>query len=292
MARAPLVLIVSEHEWASRSLDTVLAPRGYAVLRAYNGKQALERALEADPHAVFIDRNLPDISGLELCQALRDNEDFSAITPVLLITSGPVSHDQRVEALRSGAWELVTFPLDAEELLLRLERYIRAKMEADRARDETLVDPRTGFYSRHGTIRRLQELGASAERFGRPIALVVVTAEGVAAGAVEGAPTTADLDAETLDQVAKLLRGATRKSDVIGRIGPRDFAVVAPDTPPEGAEKLAERIRERTANDGAKGAQTRTGVYGLRDLTGVDFNPFELVTRATEASRKPPPRQN
>lgn len=292
MARAPLVLIVSEHEWASRSLDTVLAPRGYAVLRAYNGKQALERAVEADPHAVFIDRNLPDISGLELCQTLRDTEEFSAITPVLLITAGPVSHDQRVEALRAGAWELVTFPLDAEELLLRLERYIRAKMEADRARDETLVDPRTGFYSRYGTIRRLQELGAAAERFGRPIALVVVTAEGVAAGAVEGAPTTPDLDSETLDQVAKLLRGATRKSDVIGRIGPREFAVVAPDTPPEGAEKLAERIRERTAGDGAQGAQTRTGVYGLQDLSGVDFNPFELVTRATEASRKPPPHQN
>lgn len=279
-----MVLIVSEHEWASRSLDTVLAPRGYAVLRAYNGSQALERAVEADPHAVFIDRSLPDTSGLELCQALRDNEDFSPITPVLLLTSGPVSHDQRVEALRAGAWELVTFPLDAEELLLRLERYIRAKMEADRARDDTLVDARTGFYSRHGTIRRLQELGAAAERFGRPIACVVVSTETESAAA--------SLDSETVDQLARLLRGETRKSDVLGRIGPHDFAVVAPDTPPEGAEKLAERIRQRTAGDGSKRAGTRTGVYALQDLTGVDFNAFDLVTRATEASRKPPPRRN
>lgn len=280
MARVPLVLIVSEHEWASRSLDTVLAPRGYAVMRAYNAEQAVERAIESDPHAIFIDRNLPDASGLDLCKTLRDHEDFSMVTPVLLLTAGPVSHEQRVEALRAGAWELVTFPLDAEELLLRLDRYIRAKLEADRARDDTLVDPRTGFYSRNGTIRRLQELGAAAERFGRPIACVVV--------ATNGEATAAHLDAETVDKVARMLRGETRKSDVLGRIGPRHFAVVAPDTPPEGAEMLAARIRERSGD--APG--TRTGVYGLEDLTGVDFNPFELVTRAAEASKQPPPHRN
>lgn len=280
VARAPLVLIISEHEWASRSLDTVLAPRGYAVLRAYNGEQGLQRAIEASPHAVFIDRSLPDISGLELCQELRDHPEFSAVTPVLLMTPGPVSHDHRVETLRAGAWELVTLPVDAEELLLRLDRYVRAKVEVDRVQDDALVDPLTGFYSWNGTMRRLQELGAAAARFGRPLACVVITADEAAAAA--------ELDDKAVDAVAAVLREGTRKSDVLGRIGPRDFAVIAPDTPPEGAERLAERIRKRTSGNGEPAIfPTRTGAFGFTDLTTATFDPGELLNRAAEASRGP-----
>ncbi|MFW5947584.1 MAG: response regulator [Gemmatimonadota bacterium] len=288
MARAPLVLMVSEHEWSSRSFDTVLAPRGYAVLRAYTGEQALQRAIESDPHVVFVDRNLPDMSGLELCEALRQHPDFSPVTPVLLVTSGPVSHDHRLEALRAGAWELVSFPLDAEELLLRLERYVRAKVEFERVRDEALLDPRTGFYTRQGTIKRIQELGAAAARFGRPIACVVISTS-------TGGGEAEELDEETVDQLARLLRAATRKSDILGRIGPRDFAIVAPDTPPEGAETLADRLRQRTSAEAdhlAKDGVARTGVYGIQDLRGIEFNPFDFVNRAAEASRQPPPSLN
>ena len=42
--RPPLVLIVSNQEWSSRSLETILAPNGYAVLRAYTGASAMARA--------------------------------------------------------------------------------------------------------------------------------------------------------------------------------------------------------------------------------------------------------
>lgn len=283
MARAPLVLIVSEHEWASRSLDTILAPRGYAVLRAYNRKQAIERAIEADPHAIFIDRSLPDASGIEVCQELHEDERFSNVTPLILMTSGPVSHDQRLEALRAGAWELLSFPVDVEELLLRLERYIRAKIEADQARDDTLVDANTGFYSRQGTFKRIQELGAAAQRSGRPIACVFVSAQDIS-------EATGD-DRVTIEEMARLLRRLTRKSDVLGRIGPHDFAVVAPDTPPEGAQTLADRIRQRAVDGTRMGP--RTGAYGLRDVPDRDFNPVEFVNQAARASKKvQPPHQN
>src|SRR5207249_5231681 len=50
--RPPLVLIVSNQEWSSRSLETILAPNGYAVLRAYTAASAMARARGAQPDII------------------------------------------------------------------------------------------------------------------------------------------------------------------------------------------------------------------------------------------------
>lgn len=280
MTRAPVVLIVSEHEWASRSLDTVLAPQGYAVIRAYNGKQAIERCGGSGPDAVFIDHRLPDIQGTELCRVLLERDLVTRSTPIVLMTANPVSREERLDALRTGAWEVLTLPLDAEELLLRVDRYVRAKQESDRARDEALLDPATGFYSWDGIVRRVRELGAAAERFGRPLACVVFVSD-----AAEAEEIAAEVG---ISEVADMLRTATRRSDVLARIGPREFAVIAPDTSPEGAEILAQRLRQRAGGSSTgEGRQVRAGVYAIRNLRDTGLDPMELVVRATLASRKP-----
>ena len=285
MTRAPVVLIVSEHEWASRSLDTILAPQGYAVIRAYNGRQALERCGGSGPDAVFIDGRLPDVDGQELARTLLERDLVTRSTPLLIMTATPVSREQRLEALRSGAWEVLTLPLDAEELLLRLDRYVRAKQESDRARDEALLDPVTGFYSWDGVVRRIRELGAAAERFGRPLACVVFATTEEEAEEIT--------DQLRITQVAEILRGATRRSDVLARIGPREFAIVAPDTTPEGAQVLADRLRERAGGTTGSGGMTparrgvRAGVCAIPDLRAAGLDPMELVVRATLASRDP-----
>lgn len=279
MTRAPVVLIVSGHEWASRSLDTILAPHGYAILRAYNQRQALERAGGSSPDAVFIDRTLPDTTGLDVCRKLLEEDLVTRATPIILMTANAATREQRLEALRAGAWELLTLPLDAEELLLRVDRYVRAKQESDRARDEALLDPATGFYSWDGIVRRIRELGAAAERFGRPLACVVFASD-------------SDADTEPMSRfdlagVAELLRGATRKSDILARIGPREFAVVAPDTPPEGARILAQRLRGYAGGNGGSHDtdRVRAGVCAIPNLREAGLDPMELVVRATLASR-------
>jgi two-component system cell cycle response regulator len=278
VARAPVVLIVSGHEWASRSLDTVLAPRGYAVYRAYNGQQALDRARSTDPDAVFVERTLPDMSGPELCEQLVTTGLLNPATPLLLTTSGPVTYSQRLEALRAGAWEIVTLPVDAEELLLRLNRYTRAKLEADRLRTGTLIDPATGLYSHSGILQRVREVAAAAERYGRPLACIVFDLGN------EGNVVTDAL----LADIARVLRESTRRSDIVGRIGPSQFVVVAPDTPEQGAEVVAERLRRYQAPNGAEAVERpapRAGVYAVANAKELGLDPTELVVRAATASR-------
>ena len=271
-----MILIVNEHEWASRSLDTVLAPRGYAILRAYNAEQAVERAAASKPDAVFIERSLPDAGGAELCRRLQEESAVSPATPLILTTSGPVTQEQRLEALRAGAWEIIALPVDAEELLLRLSRYTRAKLEADRAEESGRTDPETGFYNNEGILQRAHELMAAAERYGRPMACVVFEPTGDESGG----------DRDAIREIVEILRRSTRRSDIIGRIGPGQFAIVAPDTAPGGAEVLANRLRD-TVVPGGPGARARAGAFGVDDPKATRIDPRELVQRAMTAAREP-----
>jgi two-component system cell cycle response regulator len=278
VARAPLVLIVSQHEWASRSLDSVISPRGYAVLRAYNGQQALERSERNDPDAVFVDITLPDMTGAELTRELLDRDAVSRAAPILLIASAHVTREQKLQALEAGAWEIISLPLDAEELLLRIERYIRGKLESDRLKEDALIDALTGLYSWHGISRRISEVAAAAERYGRPLSCIVV-----AVGDEDGSdPDT--IPAE-LPEVAEKLRAAVRTSDILARIGPREFAVVAPDTPPDGAQILATRLQEMSLEPGTS-RPFRAGVYSVDDLQRANLDPMEFLLRATRATQQ------
>ncbi|MGH7443865.1 MAG: response regulator [Longimicrobiales bacterium] len=272
MQRPPLVLIVSEHEWASRSLDAVLAPHGYAVLRAYNARQALERTQAAKPDAILVDGNLTDMDAAQMVSRLRTDGGLSRAAPVVAIFAGTLNREGRLRLLESGAWDVLSLPVDADELLLRLQRYIDGKLESDRIREEALFDPSTGLYTWQGVVRRVRELGAAAERFSRPLACVVLTA------------AADDPEAAIL---AQALLEVTRRSDVIGRTGPAEFVVVAPDTAPEGAQILADRMQNAVAT-GLSGSTCRVGVFGVSDLREAGLDPMELLVRATMAARGRP----
>ncbi|HXT48780.1 MAG TPA: response regulator, partial [Gemmatimonadaceae bacterium] len=69
--RPPLILLANEHEWAARSFETVLGPHGYAVLRAYTGRQLLGLVRSAQPDLIMLDMRLPDMRGVDVCRALR-----------------------------------------------------------------------------------------------------------------------------------------------------------------------------------------------------------------------------
>lgn len=279
MARVPLILIVSQHEWAARSLGSVLAPRGYAVLRAYNAKQAIELGERNDPDAVFIDLHLPDMSGGDLARDMLDQDAVSRAAPILLVATGHVSRDQKLKALEAGVWDLLSLPLDAEELLLRIERYIRGKRESDRLKEDALIDAITGLYSWHGISRRINEVAAAAARYGRPLSCIVLSTQ-----ADEGAPGAPEAP-EDAARMAKELRSAVRTSDILARLGPHEFAVVAPDTPSEGARILAGRLRQMGSGKDAS-LRYRTGFYAVDDLRASELDPMEFLLRATSASHE------
>ncbi len=274
--RPPLVLIANDQEWSARSLESILAPNGFAVLRAYTGHQALERARTARPDLVILDAQMPDLHGVEVCRQLRADPRFSVTTPIIITTAGPSGRSQRLEAYKAGAWEFLGQPLDGESLLLKLDTYLVSKLEADRLRDESLMDQLTGLYNMRGLSRRAREIGSEAFRRRQPLSCMVLAPEGAA-------------DAATSERFGQLLRAQGRTSDVIGRLGQGEFAVIAPDTEAAGAVRMFERLERAlggTNDHGPAPLRLRAGYCAVPDFGSAELDPVEMLLRATSALRQ------
>src|SRR5712664_4266901 len=140
--REPTVLIASHQEASSRSLESILVPGGYLVVKAYTAAQTRDRARSTPPDVIILDTILPDQDGFGLCRELR-SDPLLAFTPIIIVSPDHVTRQQRIDALRAGAWDHLGAPLDAEHLLLKVETFARTKVAVDRAREEGLLDPGT-----------------------------------------------------------------------------------------------------------------------------------------------------
>ena len=284
---APLVLIANDQEWSARSLESILGPNGYAVVRAYTGQQALERARTSQPDLIILDAQMPDMHGFEVCRALRGDPRFSATTPIVITTSGPSGRTQRLEAYRAGAWEFLGQPLDGEALLLKLNTFLECKREVDLLREENLLDPGSGLYNMRGLSRRAREIGAEAFRRRDPVACVVFAPD-IENGEAE---TPEDEARRMSDQVALLFRQAGRQSDAIGRLGMAEYGVIAPATGPEAAVRLARRLGGAIESSpipvrgGERTLKLRAGYCAVPDFAESSVDAVELLLRATSALR-------
>ena len=282
----PLVLLVDDQEWTSRSIESILRPKGHVVLKAYTGQQALDLVQKVSPDALIVDVHLPDIDGIDLVRQLKASPTIQSMTPILMITGGSVTRAERLEALGAGAWDILTHPVDPNELILRMETWVRAKQDADRIRDEGLTDPGTGFYNARGILRRAKEIGADAVRYDRPLTCIAFGPQSF--GASDSDKALVELISQ---RVASALRSVTRISDTVGKLGPGEFIVVAPGTDQGGAVRLADRVFE--AIEAARGAdlidpqllrQVRAGVSATKG--NEPATPEDLLLRATVALRQ------
>jgi diguanylate cyclase (GGDEF)-like protein len=284
---APLVLIANDQEWSARSLESILGPNGYAVVRAYTGQQALERARTSQPDIIILDAQMPDMHGFEVCRSLRSDPRFSSTTPIVITTSGPSGRTQRLEAYRCGAWEFLGQPLDGEALLLKLGTFLESKRQVDILREENLLDSGTGLYNMRGLARRAREIGADATRRREALACVVFAPE----TDLDDDDTGDDELARMSDQVGAVLREVGRVSDAIGRLGTTEFAVIAPATGTDGALRLVDRLGgavEATripVRGGERSVRIKAGYCAVPDFADAAVDATELLLRATTALR-------
>lgn len=81
------ILVVDDEEAVVEFVASLLEDSGYEVLRAYDGRSALEVARAEHPDVVITDIMMPVMSGVELCRELRNSPETSHI-PVILMTAG------------------------------------------------------------------------------------------------------------------------------------------------------------------------------------------------------------
>jgi len=274
-SRSPQLLVASHHAAPATELAQVAERRGYAVRRAFTGTHALELAHAAAPDVVVLDESLPDVDVLDTSRALRDDPQLGPSTPVLLLTTGERSPTEHHAALRAGVWEYLFHPFNAEEMAAKLDTYVLLKLDGDRARRTDSVVDEEGLYTPHGLALRAHELTLQAFHHGEPVACLAI------------APVTFDeRNARAVDLVAHVLRAIGRRSDAIGRVGPGEFAVIAPGTDRVGAVLCAERLARGIATAaGDERPSLRAGYDAVANARYAAVEPRNLLTRATSALR-------
>jgi len=286
----PLVLLTGNGQETTRWLRSLLEGGGYAVLQERSGQHALERARTTEPDVILVDAELPDMPGVELCRALRADPRVSSSTPILLMIREAATRVQRLAALRAGAWECIAPPHDADEILLKIGAYVHAKLDADRARTEGLLDAATGLYNRQGLARRARELGSQAFREHGPLACIVLALD--TEPAEPGVPEPPG--GTSLGRYVQAIKSAARLSDVIGRLSATEFAVLAPGTDAAGARRLAERLASSVsgttvaaAGSGPAAApvRVRCGYEAVANVGYAPIEPVDLLVRAAAAIR-------
>jgi CheY-like chemotaxis protein len=110
------ILIVDDYPGARYLRSRILSEAGYEVFEARSGTEALTMARAIAPSLILLDVNLPDISGFEVCQQLKQ-DPVTANIPVIQITGAWLSEAARQEGLASGANMYLVEPVDDITLL-------------------------------------------------------------------------------------------------------------------------------------------------------------------------------
>jgi PleD family two-component response regulator len=282
--RPPTVLIVNDQEWSARSVESIFAAEGYTVLRAFTGIQAMQRAEETMPDVFILDRQLPDVDGVEICRRLRADPRYGATTPIIITTAGQAGRSQRMEAYGAGAWDFLGQPIDGETLLLKVRTFLEAKRALDEVRADAFLDEATGLYTRRGLALRAREIASEAGRRHQPVTCIVFSPD---APAFESAIVSAE---SLVAEIGKFFRSSGRAADAVGRLGPLEFGVIAPATSADGAAQMLERLETAIAAARPLGADSgrlklRAGYFGCPDYAEATLDPLTMIERAGAALR-------
>jgi len=111
---AAKILVVDDTPSNVKVLRTLLAVRGYTVITAENGQDALDKAASEPPELILMDVVMPVMDGYEACRRLRALPATKDVPIVMVTASGP---QEKAKALAVGANDLIMKPVDPEAVL-------------------------------------------------------------------------------------------------------------------------------------------------------------------------------
>ena len=143
------LLVVDDDPQIRRVMRTTLIAQGYEISDAHSGEEALEKLRGGQYDLVLLDMNMPGLSGLEACRAMRAGSDLA----IIMLTVRNTEQD-KVAALDAGADDYVVKPFSTPELLARIRAALRRSPTAPEAGPPrlSLKEVEIDFQSRRATM--------------------------------------------------------------------------------------------------------------------------------------------
>ena len=239
-AAASRILIIDDDPAMAEYYASLLKAAGMVTRTLKDPLAAMEQIIEFTPDLILIDLYMPGCSGLELAQVIRQQSAYIAIPLVFL--SSEDREEKQLSAISIGGDAFLTKPVSNAQLVASVSN------RAERARQVRSLmsrDSLTGLLN-HANIKEQLSLEVSrAQRSGDKFVFVMIDIDHFKRVNDSHGHPTGD---QVIHSLAQMLSRRLRKSDVIGRYGGEEFAVILVDTDRYKARAIIDDIRERFAN--------------------------------------------
>jgi len=247
-------LIADDDPVTRAILIKALKPWNMEVTVATDGTEAWEAISSGQPPEIaIVDWMMPGMDGIELCRRIRAYPALAGIYVILLTGRG--SRMDLVAGLDAGADDYMVKPIDAEELRARVQVGMRVAnlqgrladrvVELQGARDHLArlvsTDALTNLYSRRWWFELAATEFSRCRRYDRAFSVMVIDLDYFKQVNDSFGHDAGD---KLLRAFADMLQTECRQSDILGRLGGEEFAILVPETPVGAAQKLAGRIGE------------------------------------------------
>jgi response regulator RpfG family c-di-GMP phosphodiesterase len=125
MLERPRILCVDDEKVNTALLEAVLVPRGYEVIKAGNGTEALDKIRQEKVDLILLDVMMPGLNGIDVCRTIKEDESLRNI-PVIMITA-LTSKKERIKSIEAGAEDFISKPFDQGEVLTRINMLLKVK---------------------------------------------------------------------------------------------------------------------------------------------------------------------
>lgn len=234
----PMVLVVDDCEFVHRLLHARLRSESIRIDSLLDGSRTVEHAIRTSPALILLDLNMPEMDGFEILRRLKDEPETIHI-PVIVL-SGQDSAEDKVTAFDLGAVDFISKPFDMTELRARIRVALRMQALLQMLAQRAQIDGLTGLCNRASFDDRWHQEHERANRSGSPLSLAMLDLdEFKSINDTYGHPAG---DAVIVG-LAQLMNRTVRVSDVCCRYGGEEFAIIFPDTSPDEANAICERLR-------------------------------------------------
>ena len=282
------IVVADDHERQSRRIHDELAVEHRPMIESEPDKAHLAARARVD--LVIVNTAAKTFDGLRLAAQLRSDEATRHLPILAIVEQG--ERTRMVKALEIGVNDILTRPVDPEELSARVRTLIRQKRYTDFLRNNldnslelAVTDPLTGLHNRRYMSGQLNALVRRAGRGGEPVAVLLIDIDHFK---MINDSFGHDVGDEVLREFAVRLATNVRAVDLACRYGGEEFVVIMPDTDLEAAHRIAERLRVHVAGSpfrvtGVEEPLGATISIGVACTLEAGDTPEALLKRADEA---------
>ncbi len=239
------IAIVDDDAAIRRLVRLFLKRSGYDIVEFATGMEARAQLAKFPWDLALLDRRLPDMDGVELCQELKSDPEFK--TRYVIMLTGEDEQEDKVQGLDLGADDYITKPFQAPELLARIragKRIVDLQKELletnKRLELLSITDGLTNLYNHRYFQDELSRAFEESDRYGRPLSLAIVDLDFFKKINDTYGHAVGD---QVLKAVSRIFQDSIRSADLAARYGGEEFAVMMPETTLDDAVAFAEKIR-------------------------------------------------